>query len=934
MSKRTYIVTLRDKRDLANFYDEMEFAGSSNSFVPGREVKCRVRRNLSRNTHYNLTPEEAVKLAEDPRVLAVELPFEDMGIIAEPFGSYTRNGNFSKSTSGHSNYQWGHLHCAGTQAQRRKNSWGRDTTNSVNDSVTVWEDGTGVDVVIVDSGIVGSHPSWNSDPDGTSGTDRFIPYQWFNELNTIVNGIDNDLQTEPTGTIPYTDIGYHGMHVAGTVAGSLRGWAPQANIYNLNIFNGTSSLDVPTLLIFDYLRAFHQNKPVDPKTGLKRPTVTNHSWGFSQKYILFDETQGIYDISSIVYRGTTYDSANPGPSGWTNQGIKSDFGLNADNSSKLVTISVRSASVDADVADAIEDGIIIIGSAGNNNSKIDLIGGTDYNNRITYTSYSQDRNTNNGVFTSYYMRGSSPGGSPNAICVGSLDAHSDFRRSSFSNHGPRVDVFAPGSYIVSAFDDFSYSADGNTAQNITDPRNNTYFLGVISGTSMASPQVAGIAACYLTGKDYRVNTAEILDYVKKYTIDNEMSVSGSGYQNATDLHGAPNKVVSATNPKPSTGLGLTTTFTRGKREVSGMTFPRSNVLPQKNLSQYVFHINETAGEYSYIRGIDDLGYGNDSPYREIALTVGRDLKIVKEDTSAIYLQHYYPTGTTPAAASANGPSGVDGQGAYNGAAAGDFLEWENMYTGIFALSGAGASSGTQTFNITTTSPSFSYYTLSGTDRLGSVSGNDPTVTVEVGDTINFNLSNVDTFHPFYVRNAAGNSNVSTPAASNQGSTGNTTVSWTPNTAGTYSYICGNHSSMKGTITVNTASPSGATVHQYLTVGGAETHYVYLTNNQSTSYFIEANNTSTDRNGTIPSGTVNPTVNINRGDIVIFIMNANGHPFWIKTSAVTGGSSTINQCPDNGAAVGPVVWNTAEYSPGTYYYICQYHSGMGGQIIIS
>ena len=84
MSKRTYIVTLRDKRDLANFYDEMEFSGSSNSFVPGREVKCRVRRNLSRNTHYNLTPEEAVELAKDPRVLAVELPFEDMGIILNP----------------------------------------------------------------------------------------------------------------------------------------------------------------------------------------------------------------------------------------------------------------------------------------------------------------------------------------------------------------------------------------------------------------------------------------------------------------------------------------------------------------------------------------------------------------------------------------------------------------------------------------------------------------------------------------------------------------------------------------------------------------------------------------------------------------------------------------------------------------------------------
>ena len=57
-----------------------------------------------------------------------------------------------------------------------------------------------------------------------------------------------------------------------------------------------------------------------------------------------------------------------------------------------------------------------------------------------------------------------------------------------------------------------------------------------------------------------------------------------------------------------------------------------------------------------------------------------------------------------------------------------------------STAGAGSSTPT-TYNITTTGPSSSFYTLNGTDRNGSVSGNNATVSVYVGDTINFNLSN-------------------------------------------------------------------------------------------------------------------------------------------------------------------------------------------------
>ena len=71
----------------------------------------------------------------------------------------------------------------------------------------------------------------------------------------------------------------------------------------------------------------------------------------------------------------------------------------------------------------------------------------------------------------------SPASAPNAITVGST-TNTD-ARSSFSNFGTCLDIFGPGSSITSAW----YTS--TTATN------------TISGTSMASPHVAGAAALYL-----------------------------------------------------------------------------------------------------------------------------------------------------------------------------------------------------------------------------------------------------------------------------------------------------------------------------------------------------------------------------------------------------------------------------------------------------
>ncbi|NEE13451.1 S8 family serine peptidase, partial [Streptomyces sp. SID7499] len=71
----------------------------------------------------------------------------------------------------------------------------------------------------------------------------------------------------------------------------------------------------------------------------------------------------------------------------------------------------------------------------------------------------------------------SPARVAEAITVGST-TNTD-ARSSFSNYGSIVDIFAPGSSITSSW-------------HTSDSATNT-----ISGTSMASPHVAGAAALYL-----------------------------------------------------------------------------------------------------------------------------------------------------------------------------------------------------------------------------------------------------------------------------------------------------------------------------------------------------------------------------------------------------------------------------------------------------
>lgn len=104
----------------------------------------------------------------------------------------------------------------------------------------------------------------------------------------------------------------------------------------------------------------------------------------------------------------------------------------------------------------------------------------------------------------------SPARVANAITVGST-TNTD-ARSSFSNFGSCVNIFAPGSSITSAW----YTS--NTATNS------------ISGTSMASPHVAGVAALYLAGAP-SATPATVRNYIYNRATANVLTGIGSGSPN-------------------------------------------------------------------------------------------------------------------------------------------------------------------------------------------------------------------------------------------------------------------------------------------------------------------------------------------------------------------------------------------------------------------
>jgi subtilisin family serine protease len=125
--------------------------------------------------------------------------------------------------------------------------------------------------------------------------------------------------------------------------------------------------------------------------------------------------------------------------------------------------------------------------------------------------------------------GSSPARAVSAMTTGSTGA-SD-ARSSFSNFGTCLDIFAPGSAIVSAY------IGGNSA------------TATLSGTSMASPHVAGAAALYRSFNPTHT-AAQVRDALVNNATTGVVTSAGTGSPNRLLYTGFIGGSPPPTNQKP------------------------------------------------------------------------------------------------------------------------------------------------------------------------------------------------------------------------------------------------------------------------------------------------------------------------------------------------------------------------------------------------
>jgi hypothetical protein len=582
MELKEYIVTLWRREDLDDFYDDMETPGGS-LYIPDRNVDVSVRRTISRNTHYMLTDEEAEELRKDERVRGVGAAGEGMPL---KFFGYSESGDWKRSnaTPGSTENNWG-LYRSVIGPNAENGNWGIDGTVTTNASFNITASGKNVDVLIVDGHVRPDHPEFAVNPDGTGGS-RVNQFNWFSLASQIGAGT-NDTYIYGGHTTTIGLIGAdHGTHVAGTAAGNTLGWARDANIFNIEIYTesgqpnyygqgGTNAI-LTTETMMDFIREWHNTKAINPETGRRNPTITNHSYGTEYGKTYIDSLAGTWRIAACNYRGTL-DTKSAGTT-FSDAELEAR-GLNVPANGEWEypscspsTSGGRRADYISDMEDAVADGIIIIGAAGNSSLRSVNSSDQDFNN-IFYFSQNDAIVDPPNELNPYYHRYDqswSPDGMTNhedIIVVGTLDRYLNDRKATFSHCGSIITLYAPGYGILSAV---------NSSGDVSDPRNASYGLEKKSGTSMSSPQVCGVIAL-LAESNQNLTQSEAKEWLVSKATTSEMFDSGTfDVTDFVSLQGSDNRILFWENQRPEAGTTVPKLNTKA-RPTSSRVWPRPRI---------------------------------------------------------------------------------------------------------------------------------------------------------------------------------------------------------------------------------------------------------------------------------------------------------------------------------------------------------------------
>jgi subtilisin family serine protease len=202
----------------------------------------------------------------------------------------------------------------------------------------------------------------------------------------------------------------------------------------------------------------------------------------------------------------------------------------------------------------------------------------------------------------------SPARVPRAITVGATT--STDARASYSNFGSCLDLFAPGSSITSAW----YSS--NTATK------------TISGTSMASPHVAGVAALVLQGNTTALPTS-VTETILNGATTGKVASAGSGSPNRL-LYSL---VVGASDPPTLENQSPTASFTYNCTDLSCSFNGSASSDTDGSIATYAWTFGDgstgsgatashtyAAGTYTVTLTVTDDDHATDSTSKEVAVT--------------------------------------------------------------------------------------------------------------------------------------------------------------------------------------------------------------------------------------------------------------------------------------------------------------------------
>ena len=526
------------------------------------------------------------------------------------------------------------------------------------------------------------------------------------------------------------------------------------------------------------------------------------------------------------------------------------------------------------------------------------------------------------------------------ITVGALD---DFVQSSsgakerkaiYSNNGPGIDVWAPADDILAA------GSPTSGYQDYVRWDNSSFYDAYFNGTSAAGPVVAGVVACFLqrfpsaTATDVRNwltsvtgdsgsrdNTTFVYDQYPSSTYDENNYRYWLSYYN---LREAPHKTLYL---NPIAAIGST---------AGGINTPVITEAPEDGV--FRAGIALTSPAYAATGGTYESGtlkkvqfqVATDSAFNNIVYDTPTDTTSLEQTFNGVGAQIYYMRvkhiSNDDGSSFTSYDSGFSGivsfrtnvpsfgvtqptileptqneildnvtgiklrSSAYspvNGAAASGTLKAVEFQ--VLSSLGSGGGGTPQSYTQTVTGAqqggySGDYYIVSGSDRDGGVSGNDPSMTFVVGDTVTFDMSALGGNHPLDIRVTLGG----TQAGGVTGA-GTDTVVWdtTGLAAGTYYYQCTVHPNMYGSITLNAAGAGEVVVWE--STGQNNTDLIQTVNatlQYGTTYYIRTRHIS-NADGTSLTESTSPYSPVRTVSTAGFANNAFGRTRNLVSSLTEG-----------------------------------------------